>query len=280
MIIRLFCPKCAYEVSNKLTDHASIDVPVPVMRLADNGEYQVVCEKGHESIVILDNLKFELLYEMGLNALIDGYPREAVSSFVASLERFYEFYWRVAMKNAKVSNEETEATWKPISKQSERQLGAYVSASLMLTKSAPILLKQNKEVLFRNNVIHNGYIPTKDEAISFGNSVMKLINTELNNLRNIASDALLSTYKQLSPQSSAKDEKDSDEDDKVRGCVNILTAIDMRHPPKEDDKRFGTVEDQFQRIIDERQPYSMELLTDEEMKKRHPEQHTKDITKK
>lgn len=278
MIIRLFCPKCAHEVSNKLTDHAAIDVPVPVTRIADDGQYEVVCGKGHKSIVILDNMKFELLYEMGLNALIDGYPREAVSSFVASLERFYEFYWRVVMSHFDVSHEDSKATWKPLSKQSERQLGAYVSASLLLTKCAPTLLNQNKEVQLRNNVIHNGYVPTKEEAISFGNSVMKLINTELDSLRLLASDALLSAYKFLSPQSVIDNDEDDDEDDEIRGSINILTAIDVRNPPKEDDKRFGTVEDQFQRIIDERQPYRMELLTDDEMKKRYPEQYANGIT--
>jgi len=277
MIIRLFCPKCAHEVAKKLTDHAAIDVPVPVTRIANDGEYEVICGKGHKGIVILDNLKFELLYEMGLNALIDGYPREAVSSFVASLERFYEFYWRVVMNYFEVSNVDSKATWKPLSKQSERQLGAYVSASLLLTKRVPTLLNQNKEVPFRNNVIHNGYVPTKEEAISFGNSVMNLINTELDNLRERATDALECTYRHLSPQSEIEDDEN---DDEVRGRVNILTMIDVRHPPKENDKRFGKVEDQFQRIIDERQPYRMELLTDDEMKKRYPEQHADGITTK
>jgi len=75
-----------------------------------------------------------------------------------------------------------------------------------------------------------------------------------------------------------KNEDDNDEDDEVRGSVNILTAIDVRHPPKEGDKRFGAVKDQFQRIIDERQPYRMELLTDDEMKKRYPEHYSNGVT--
>ena len=44
----------------------------------------------------MNNLKFELLFELGINALIDGYPREAVSSFASALERFYEFFCQVA----------------------------------------------------------------------------------------------------------------------------------------------------------------------------------------
>src|ERR1700681_1770876 len=102
MIVRLFCPKCAYEVSKSIADYAEVDVPLPVSQLSESGEYEVVCGRGHISCVQLLNLKFELLFEMGLNALVDGYGREAVSSFAASLERFYEFYWRVAMAHLSV----------------------------------------------------------------------------------------------------------------------------------------------------------------------------------
>jgi len=272
MIIRLFCSKCAREVSKKLRGHASIDVPMPVSRLSDNGEYEVICEKGHKSIVVLDNLKFELLFEMGLNLLIDSYPREAVTSFVSSLERFYEFYWRVVMNNGSISDEAAVAAWKPLSKLSERQLGAYVSASLILTKSPPSLLDPNKEVQFRNNVIHNGYVPTKQEAISFGDSVMGLINTEIGKLRELSPVALLATYDNLSPKAKYPDSKDEQENPDERGFVNMLTAIDVRHSPKEDDKRVGGVEAQFQRILEERQPYKIELFANEEMRRRYLDQ--------
>ena len=96
MIVRLFCPECAVAAAKKLP-YAEIEVPVPIARLADDGRYEVRCQAGHLNTVFLDNVKFELLFEMGLNALIDGYPREAVSSFASSLERFYEFYWNVVM---------------------------------------------------------------------------------------------------------------------------------------------------------------------------------------
>lgn len=48
----------------------------------------------------------------------------------------------------------------------------------------PLLLNQNKEVPFWNSVIHKGYIPTKQEAIDYGNSVMKIIEQSLIDLKN------------------------------------------------------------------------------------------------
>ena len=91
MIVRLFCPVCALAATKKLP-HAEIEVPLPIASVSDDGRYEIRCQAGHLSTVFLDNLKFELLFEMGLNALLDGYPRDAVSSFASSLERFYEFY--------------------------------------------------------------------------------------------------------------------------------------------------------------------------------------------
>lgn len=75
MIVKLFCPRCAYEATKNFDGHAVLEVPVPLTRLSDDGEYEVHCGKGHKSTVILDNVKFELLFEMGLNAIVDGYPR-------------------------------------------------------------------------------------------------------------------------------------------------------------------------------------------------------------
>jgi len=71
---------------------AAIEVPVPDSHLLDHGDYEVKCEVGHVSLVNLDNLKFELLFELGINAHVDGYAREAVTSFASSLERFQEFF--------------------------------------------------------------------------------------------------------------------------------------------------------------------------------------------
>jgi len=270
MIVRLFCPKCAIETNKKMQGRLDIEVPVPVSQLADDGRYEVRCGIGHESTVILDNIKFELLFEMGLNAIFDGYPREAVSSFASSLERFYEFYWRVAMRHTGVPATELDQAWKPMSKMSERQLGAFITASTVLTGSKPRLLNPNRQVPFRNSVIHNGYVPTKEEAIEFGNTVMELIFEGLDQLRELDSSSLMETYQLMSPRDYDGDENSEDSDELV-GCVNILTAIDVRHPPKGDDQRVGDVCAQIKRIGYERQPMRMQLLTDQEMYEHSPD---------
>jgi hypothetical protein len=256
---------CALTATKKLP-HAQIDVPVPIASVSDDGRYEVRCQAGHVSTVFLDNLKFELLFEMGLNALMDGYPREAVSSFASSLERFYEFYWHVAMTHLKISEQERVGSWKAVAKQSERQLGMFITAHLLLMKKAPALLNPSNEVRLRNDVIHGGYVPTPEEAAAFGNSVMRLINQSLDDLRKTVPDALITTYKALSPAP-----RDESKDDEVRGVVNVVTAVDVRYPAEEGDLRLGDVEDQFKRILREREPHRMQLMSEEELRKRFPD---------
>jgi hypothetical protein len=265
MVVRLFCPQCAHAVSKSLVDYAEIDVPVPMTRLNDSGKYEVVCRKGHKSTVVLNNVKFELLFEMGINAIVDGYPREAVSSFSAALERFYEFYWRVAMAHFGIPQETITATWAVLSRQSERQLGAYVAASLALQKGSPSLLSANKEIEFRNKVIHKGYMPTDEEVTGFGDTVMVLMNKELQNLRRIAPEALNSAYTSLLPKN------EETKDDEIVGRINILTAVDVMNPPGPGDERGTTLASHLPRVLGEREPRSMSLLSKEEKARRFPD---------
>jgi hypothetical protein len=159
---------------------------------------------------------------------------------------------------------ETDSAWKPLSKQSERQLGAFIAAHLTLLSAPPPMLA-NKQVEFRNRVIHHGYIPTNDEAIEFGDAVLSLIQTVLDSLRAVAPTALSSTYTLLSPRLKhvASDNNDLET---FTGVVNCITTIDVRNQPKDDPRRSGVV-GQLARIQQERLPRRMYLLTEETLKK-------------
>lgn len=245
------------------------DVSMPVARPSEDGKYEVRCDAGHVSTVSVDNVKFELLFEMALNALVDGYPREAVSSFASALERFYELYCHVAAASSGVPHEQIDSAWKAVGKQAERQLGMFIASALSLTKQCPPLLNPNRDVKFRNEVIHGGYIPTIEEAVSFGDVVMGQINESLQTLRHLAPDALSSTYERLSPVEK-KEEKSKQEDivwnddEDHTGLVNILSAVDVRHPVTTDgDLRRGGVANQLKRILRDREPHRLTTVKGE-----------------
>ncbi|WP_052678263.1 hypothetical protein [Moritella viscosa] len=147
--------------------------------LHDSGVHELRCQRGHEYSVVLSAAKYEILYDLGMNALGDGYTRESVSSFASSLERFYEFFIKFQMVNSGITSELADQAWKTVSNQSERQLGAFTYLYLSSIGELPPELT-SKDRGFRNKVIHKGYIPSVDEAIGFGkvvhNHIMAVIS--------------------------------------------------------------------------------------------------------
>ena len=92
MKIKLFCNKCEEPTcaeSNKIM------VVVPhgkqySIEITDKLLYEFSCKNGHLNRFFITNTKYELLFDMGLCAYLNGFYREAVLDFAASLERFYE----------------------------------------------------------------------------------------------------------------------------------------------------------------------------------------------
>jgi len=192
--------------------HAVYKDGLTLVDLRDTDLYDLTCPEGHQTTVRLANEKFELLFDSGGLAVLDGYLFEAVSSFAAALERFREFYIRViALKHlggkesaveqldrilsAGKASEPLEETWKKVEQQSQRQYGAFLFLHLLETGNPPLFVdairmesyrgknKQKKELQsFRNSVIHNGYIPTKPQVKEYGNHVFQFIKQILSEL--------------------------------------------------------------------------------------------------
>jgi hypothetical protein len=123
-----------------------------------------------------------LLFEIALNAIADGYYREAVSSFSSSVERFYEFAIRVVCSSRNVGVAPFATAWGKVSSQSERQLGAYVFLHLLDFGVAPLLLS-NSQAELRNSVIHKGVLPDRARALEFGGAVYEVIQEGVKRLR-------------------------------------------------------------------------------------------------
>lgn len=160
----------------------------------ENGYYEFECPLGHKNFVVLQEEKFETLFQIGANAIYDGYYREAVSSFTASLERFYEFCVQIICLKYNVDIEQIEKGRKFYKNSSERQFGSFIFLYLIAFKEIPIDTKENEYWrTFRNKVIHNGNIPTKDKAIQYGEYVKHFILTIILKLQNNFSDELMLT---------------------------------------------------------------------------------------
>jgi hypothetical protein len=150
--------------------------------IREDGLYTGKCPHGHDLLLATQTLPHEMLFEIALNAIYDGYNREAVSSFTASMERFFEFAIKVIAAKRAVTPDAFADAWKQVSKQSERQIGVYVFLYLLDFGVRPIILS-HKMTELRNDVIHKGKLPDRKEALTFGNAVHQIIQEAVRQLR-------------------------------------------------------------------------------------------------
>lgn len=232
-----FCHKCFEETgqareeySNYVLNNKMHDIEVEIN---DQNIYDLKCSKGHYiSTIELQNQKFELLFDNAAMALSDGYTKEAVSTLTSSLERFIEFYFKVIAISKKIEIDEFIKTWNLISKQSERQLGAFYMLQLIEYKETKFTFKNNW-VEFRNDVIHKGYIPSSKEAIEYGEYIIDFIFTVLKYLKE---NNLESLNKVQTIDFSKSKNKSSIHKNRFIG--NIRTIIDLRSI---ENQNFGKV---------------------------------------
>ena len=85
------------------------------------------------------------------------------------------------LKNG-IGQTEFRNSWKLVSNQSERQLGAFLFLYLNENRKTANYLS-NPVVSFRNNVIHKGYIPTYREACDYGEDVLCFVRPILDDVK-------------------------------------------------------------------------------------------------
>ena len=219
-------------------------IPMRVVPVQTVGLYRCVCSRGHNVVMVADFQQFELLFESGMEAFVDNYYREAVSSFAASLERFYEFAIMTMLIANGIESVSINSMWKGVASQSERQLGMYIGLYTTAYHRPPNLLSNNQSS-FRNDVVHKGHFPSKHEAFEFADSVYKTINTGLKELRADHHDAM----------------------EKARGITREKAYAKAK--PGETPSRFGMGTTISLMVLDEPEPLEKRLNTVAERMRRH-----------
>lgn len=149
-----------------------------LVELEDDNAYVGTCHNGHTMKTSLQNVRFELLFESGIVAMLMGFNREAVADIIAALERFYEFSIEVFMQRAAIEPGQYDEAWK-LMKLSERQLGAFLMLYLEAFKR-PFLIGKARTAFdewtqFRNGVIHQGQFPSATKVQNYARYVYELI---------------------------------------------------------------------------------------------------------
>jgi hypothetical protein len=179
MRINISCPQCAQAAGGFAVFHLE--------EIREDGLYTGKCPRGHDLLVATQTLRHEMLFEIALNAIVDGYRREAISSFAAAVERFFEFAIGVLARNRGVSAPVFAAAWKAVAVQSERQLGAYTFLYTVSFDEVPRLLNESM-VKLRNDTVHRGMVPNQKQVIDFGSAAYEVIQSGTRKLRSACLD--------------------------------------------------------------------------------------------
>lgn len=187
MKLPITCGECDAELVEQGTPYAP--KAAYGVHVRDDGVYELTCHKGHKTTTVLQNQKYEVLFDSACLAFLDGYFREAVSNFAVAQERFFEFFVRVACRHLKIDRAQVDAAFKELTTRSERELGAFHVAHLVLTGTA--FDSKGQDPKFRNRVVHRGYFPTTEEAFAFGEMMYASLTRSLDELVRTAREAFI-----------------------------------------------------------------------------------------
>ncbi|GGM03202.1 hypothetical protein [Deinococcus aerophilus] len=216
------CPVCAHTNRAEYTDRSVHDL--------------TCAQCGTRYCLLIRKQKFEVLFDLGTRALMDGYAREAVASFAAALERFFEFYVRACVleraSNSAADFETATAaldgTWRHVASQSERQLGMFALAYLLREGREPeFLTPRALGTEFRNRVIHRGELTAHAEVEAYAAQIFALIDRLLTELGSGAKHAELAQEQVFARHLAA--------------LPDGVTVVFEEHPGMFRARRFGTL---------------------------------------
>lgn len=185
MRISAICMQCQIDDGEPPLTRFSVEFP-------ERGWFELTCDRGHRTATVIQATKFEIFSKRAVDAIADCSYGDAVLSLALSLERLYEFFIEATCRQRGVSREQFTATWASMSNQSERQLGAFLAAFLIVTGETPKLLPR-KAVELRNSVVHKGKFPAREESIKFGEAVFDCAHSVLDILRGANFDEIRRT---------------------------------------------------------------------------------------
>lgn len=185
--------------------------------------YEVTCSQGHRTLTVLELERFEVLFEIGVHAILDGYYREAISSFSAGLERFYEFSLEVMLAKNKDAELLFTNCWKNVVNASERQLGAFIFLWGANFNEVPVVLSTD-QVSHRNAVIHKGKIPTKEEAINYGKVVLDILLPKIEKLKEHFANEIAKVTNASSDRSRGK----TTDKNPLHSSMSMSTLVSLR----------------------------------------------------
>lgn len=183
-IVCLECNPDGGSVGNSVLSSVLLD-----LRPDGDGRYMSECSRGHQRIVALRQQKFEILFELAACAIRDGQYRHSVSSCTASLEDFHEFFLRAMAYQNGIKKERFDAAWKLLGINPRNRHEAYLLNYRNFCARPPVLLTPDQND-WKDSVMQKVKIPRREECVTFGQAVLHVLQTAVEDARNAFPDGV------------------------------------------------------------------------------------------
>jgi len=133
------------------------------------------CPQGHRTLSSLVHHAPDIIFGSAVRAFRYECYSESILSFTAALERAFEIFFKAFCIKQEIGFKVIDEMWKEIKNQSERQYGTFCLAYCVITETA--WKSDNKQVEFRNKVVHKGYIANRSETLSYAEYITEKLDT-------------------------------------------------------------------------------------------------------
>lgn len=197
MLFATSCPTCLLD-GPKLNVRPApqggeyFEMPLSSIGVGEIGEdFITVCEcgEGHRFRVTSPPMRqFEVLGHAGIDAFVAGYFGETVMDLMAAVERAYECFCQVIHFSNGGKFSTFDSAWKSLGKLSERRLGWF--SSMWLQESGRQYELPERLIKLRNNVVHNGELPSRKQSAEFGEWAVSVLFDICEHLKSKHSESL------------------------------------------------------------------------------------------
>jgi protein-arginine kinase activator protein McsA len=223
----IHCPKCLFE--------DGIETWNKKYSYDDSYIIEVNCKQGHQTYHVGRMIDYEYYFDKAIYNYDDENYFGAVASATVAIDCFYEFFNKIILRTVGFKSESNQQKY--IRKNSVRRIGFFVGLYLLTFRKEPLIFLTDHEKL-RNEVVHNGKIPSKTKTKEYIDYVLKIINTTLDEL--VIYEKEVEEYKDwiVSDRKKKILEKDPEAENENRIIIDhgslYLTLVGYRGYPYED----------------------------------------------
>lgn len=188
-----------------------------------DGMLQVVCPKCNEIIIVVNQcLQFEICLQCAIERFLTNDYAESVFLLAKSKESFVEFVIDLLCyeKGKKFD------LYKNGVHRSERRYGFFVASYFMRFGDIINMRLLDSDAKLRNDIIHNGVYPKKQQVIDFGNSILQFFYKVIDKIKSDIPTDVYMRYVHSIKQGKIDTYKQTFKDKKVQ-IQTVSDAIDF-----------------------------------------------------